>query len=138
MNRKVDFKWIFVILIFFGLLTLLFSAVAISGNIIVHQRLLTSSLVFFGLAALIFIVMLIGDYLTHKGLTNEEKIALMYFFNSGHDVVSAENFSLIHGQDIYLSLLRKGLIENCFKKGRQEVYCRLSDKGIAMCQKLKP
>lgn len=134
MKSKIDLKWILVSLIFLGLITLLFSAVAISGNVIVHQRLWISSLVFFGLAALILIVMLIDDHLTHKGLNKEERTALMYF--SSHDVVSAETFSLMHGRDVYLSLLRKGLIENCFKEHRQEVYCRLSDKGVDISERL--
>lgn len=135
--RKLDVKWILVCLIFFGLVTLLFSAMTIDANVIIHQRLCISSLVFWALAALLLIGLLIDNRLTRNGLNEREKNALMYFTNSGRNVISAENFSLIHGQDIYLSLLRKGLIENCFKKGRQEVYCRLSNKGFSLYNKLK-
>ena len=136
MKQKYEstLKWVMMGLVFLGLLLLLFSAVALFTPW--HEKLLVASLVLFGLVIVAFVVIRVTDRILQQSLTDDEKKALKYLFTSCRDGLKAENFILIHGADVYHNLLRKGLVEYFFLLGHQEVYCRLSEKGYTISEKL--
>lgn len=136
MKEKINLKWFVFSIVFLGLVTLFLSLLAIESSPIWHNRLLYFSVTCFGVVTLIIVVSLIIDYLKHHKLSEQEKNALKYLLNNGNQMIRADDFSLMYGRDVYLSLLRKGFIENCFRKHRQEVYCRISDDSVYMCNKI--
>ena len=122
-------RWTVFSLIFIGIFLLLFGALTISGPTDLHNRLMIAAVVSFGLSALIIVTSSILSILKRYPLTDNEKDALSYLYNTYQEYVSAEFFVMRFGQDTYETLLRKEYLEYYFLGGRQEVYCRLSEKA---------
>ena len=124
-----------VILVFLGILTLLFSVLTLDGALEVHHRLLNISLVFWELTVLLIIIYWIIGGVHRKRLSKEEKDAILSMLEQNHEYVSADYFVMRYGQHIYESLLRKGYLRYHFFKGKQQVYCQLTEEAKKLLKK---